>query len=87
MAADPRSLVEMITPTDIHAIKRVSRMLGRMLQETERHAGHGETCPFDRVETLRDLLDTKDALDTLAAKYEEAMGTVPPLWAETGLMH
>jgi hypothetical protein len=70
----------MIEPTDIHAMRRVSRMFGRMLAEAEHHVGHGETCPF--VRHGDDMFFTKEALDTLVEQYEREHGPVALLFMQ-----
>lgn len=86
---DPKSLVEMITPTDVHALRRVSRMFGRMQEEAKKHEGHGDSCPFANADMVEDVFMTREAIDALVAAYEEQAGGTPTfvLPPQSDLMH
>lgn len=78
---DNASPFEMMTATDILAMKRVLRLLGRIRAEGDRHraAGHDDTCPFANRENAKEVEDVGDTLHTWIHIYEQEHGEVPIL--------
>lgn len=74
-----RSPLDLMTATDVHALRRVLRMCHRVLAEAEHHVGHNDSCPFADEGYLRAVRDMMGQCTFTIEAYEEAKGPVPQL--------
>lgn len=78
-AALIRSPLDMMTATDVHAMRRISRMCGRVLAEAANHVGHNDSCPFADTVYLAAVNNVRAHCDAMIESYEERHGPVPLL--------
>lgn len=72
-----RSPLDMMTATDVHALRRVLRMCTRVLVEAANHVGHDDSCPFADPAYLVVVREMRAHCEFTIEAYEEVKGPVP----------
>lgn len=72
-----RSPLDMMTATDVHALRRVLRMCTRVLVEAANHVGHDDSCPFADPVYLGAVRVMMSQCEATIEAYESEKGAVP----------